>query len=386
MEQKITLFDQFVRTDSKPASYTEPMFESFNRLAWKNMGVIRDTLEKWFNEYPNECNLELRRRFRSKDNLEHKGAFFELVLFQFLTEMGLKVQVNPKLKNGRPDFFVETQTGECAYVEATISSPNTFQDSPTELVFFDELNKLHCPDFWLHIPSTRGKLNQTPPLKKTMRNIQTWIDGLNYENAKSMWESRKQLPEYEYRYLDWVIRIEAMPKGQASRGKPHHRPIGIGPIRMEWVNSIKPISSAIHEKASKYRGVGSPFVIAVSALDPVGIEKREIVEALFGYEESTEDATKSIITPLNGKRNKDNAWSPKKNRGISGLILFDDLHHANLANANVYFVENPWATYQSPRVFRRLPHGLVQDDFLKWYPGEKLRMILGLPETWPGAK
>jgi|GEM_PF-4954942 len=45
MIDAMRLFDEFERTDAIPAQYNESIFDSFNRLAWKDAECIREVLE-----------------------------------------------------------------------------------------------------------------------------------------------------------------------------------------------------------------------------------------------------------------------------------------------------------------------------------------------------
>ena len=88
MNETLRLFDQFERTDTIPARRTEPIFHALNRLAWKNADRIRELLEGWFVTYPVPHKKALQSRYRSQSDSHHQGAFFELILFQFLTRLG----------------------------------------------------------------------------------------------------------------------------------------------------------------------------------------------------------------------------------------------------------------------------------------------------------
>jgi hypothetical protein len=380
------LFDQFERVDATPARYTEPLFEALNRLRWNNAASIRATLEDWFSAYPLSNKPDLLKRFRSKRDSDHQGAFFELVLFKLLTELGYDVAVNPPTASGTPDFFASSQLHGHFYVDATIARPKTFRDSPSEAVIFDELNNLSCPDFWLHI-RTRGSLNSIPPIRKTMYDVQAWINGLDYESVKSTWNSNRQLPCYTLKHLGWILIIEAMPKGINMRGKKQHRPIGSGPMRVGFVDSVKPVRAAIHKKANRYRELCAPFVVAVNTLDLAGVDRTDALEALFGWESSTDDPDCSrVLDASQSVRKKECIWDEKKNTRVSAVILFNELQHSNIASAGVCIYENPWALYPMPAFLQRLPHGLVKGDFLRWYEGEELGTLLRIPIGWPGPK
>lgn len=384
MTEGLKLFDEFERTDAAPAKYEESLFDALNRLSWHSAAVIRATLEDWFSAYPQSNKKDLRSRFRSKKDSDHQGAFFELVLSKLLRELGHQISVNYPTPSGTPDFLACASSGERFFLDATIAQPKTFRDSPSEKVVFDALNKLDSSEFSLCI-RTRGILKSIPP-KNKIQQIQDWVYSLDYEKVRTDFTIGLQLPEYQFEHCGWTLIIEALPRSPEKRGKKPHRPIGIGPMRVDFVDSVKPIVEAVRAKAHKYRELGTPFVVAVNALDLAGTDKTDTLEALFGWESSTDDQNVSRIVAPQGVRKKDHIWDANKNTSVSAVLLFDELQHSNMASARLCIYENPWASYPIPAGLRRLPHGVVTGDYLKWYQGDNLGSLLRLAEGWPGPK
>ncbi len=384
MNDNLKLFDEFERTDAAPANYEESLFDALNRLSWNNAAEIRTTLEDWFSEYPESNKKDLRSRFRSKKDSSHQGAFFELVLFILLRELGYQLTVNHPTPLGTPDFLACTSSGERFFLDATIAQPKTFRDSPSEKAVFDALNKMDCSDFSLCIKA-RAELKSIPP-KNKIRQIQDWIYSLDYEKIRTDLTIGLHLPEYRLEHGGWTLIIEALPRSPEKRGTKPHRPIGIGPMRVDSVDSVKPLVEAVRGKAHKYRGLGDPFVVAVNALDLAGADRTDTLEALFGWESSTDDQNVSRIVAPQGVSKKNHVWDKNKNTSVSAMLLFDELQHSNMASSRLCIYENPWALYPSPTSLRKLAHGLVRGDFLSWHQGESLGNLLHLPEGWPGPK
>ncbi len=293
--------------------------------------------------------------------------------------------MNPLTASGTPDFLASSSSGELFYLDATIVRPKTFRDSPSEIALFDDLNKLNCVDFSLCI-RTRGTLSSTPPMRKTIHDVQAWIDSLDYESVQTAWSSSQQLPIYTFKHFGWTLYIEAMPRGPDMRGKEPHRPIGLGPMRVDFIDSVKPVISAVHAKANKYRNLRAPFVVAINALDLAGVDRTDTLKALFGWESSTDDPNVSRVVAPKGIRKKDCIWGTNKNTWVSAVLLFHELQHSNMTSVDFCIYENPWASYAIPAGLRRLPHGLVKSDVLSWRQGDSLRSLLHLPEGWPGPK
>src|SRR6266542_284643 len=79
------LFDKFERTDPTPARHQEGNFAFLNRIATPWWSEIRDRLEVWFQAYSGDAGAEkaadLRGRFRSSDERQHLGAWWELYVY-----------------------------------------------------------------------------------------------------------------------------------------------------------------------------------------------------------------------------------------------------------------------------------------------------------------
>ncbi len=382
MSEALFLFDKFLRIDPTPAKYTESSFDALNRLSWNSATAIRDTLEQLFSKYPDNHKKELRARFRNSSVSDHKGALFELILYSLFTKMSYDVKINPQTSSGTPDFFIESKQKERFFLEATIANPKTFKDSPSENVVLDEINTLECQDYWLSL-HTRGTLNGIPPLKQIKREIQNWIDQLEYDQVKVDINNSKKCPTYVVKYLDWTLTIEAFPTGQQFRTKPH-RPIGVGPTHAGFVNSAKPIINAVHEKAKKYKSIDAPLVIAVNSLELLGADRIDILEALFGYESDTDRPNVARIIPKSCIHETNHIWNSNKNTGVSALLIFDALSESSLASNKYCIYENPWTSHPVPNALRCLPHALVEGEYLFWHEGDTLGKILGLSSDWPG--
>lgn len=92
-----------------------------------------------------------------------------------------------------------------------------------------------------------------------MGDIQAWIDSLEYEKVRIDWITKHRLPDYRHKISEWTLVLQAYPISSEKRGVIPHRPIGIGPMHVDFIDSVKPIVDAIRKKAQKYRGLGDPL-------------------------------------------------------------------------------------------------------------------------------
>ena len=384
------LFDPYERTDSTPASNIECTFEFLNRSAWKNVVQIREVLDSWFDNYPTNHAAHLRSRFRSKSDNQHFGAFFELLVHQLLIALSCSIQIESDVPSSskHPDFLAKLPTGDSFYIETVLSKPGSPLDfNPHERAVFDEINKLICPDFWLIAEkSMEGELSRLPPLRQLRTDFQAWIDGLSYEELRDV----QTRPRHSITFGDWTLTLAAYPRGQAARGKEGTRPLGMYPTAGGFVDCRTPIKNAITEKANRYGKLGSPFIIGVDAVNAGGIDRIDVMEALFGKEQITyKFGVTTGENPPVFSRKPDGAWrihSGPINTRVSAVLLFENVSPWNIAEARAYLYKNPWTDNPCPKYLDLLPHVVVSGEQAHWIDGETLGNILGLPEGWPGPK
>jgi hypothetical protein len=66
------LFDEVERTDASPAGYEEDSFSFLNRVDQPYWQPVRDELERWYADYPDEEHgFGLRARFRDAAGAHH---------------------------------------------------------------------------------------------------------------------------------------------------------------------------------------------------------------------------------------------------------------------------------------------------------------------------
>jgi hypothetical protein len=113
----VTLFDDIERTLPGPATYSESTFEFLNRAAGERWSGIRELLEAWFGEYPDDTSTDnskskLRKAFRKRDERQHIGAWWELYDYTLYRRLGYSVIVHPEVPGipTQPDFLVTSTT------------------------------------------------------------------------------------------------------------------------------------------------------------------------------------------------------------------------------------------------------------------------------------
>lgn len=147
------LFDEVDRHDKGPARYAEPQFPYLNRSARVMFSRTRQVLEAWFSRYPVSGQADLRPRFRSRNDAQHRAAFFELFLHELLLRLDHDVTIHPspsQASTRRPDFLAESPSGGCFYMEAVVATDESEEDGAARArmnVVYDALDRLDSPNW-----------------------------------------------------------------------------------------------------------------------------------------------------------------------------------------------------------------------------------------------
>ena len=138
------LFDEFTRTDTSPAKYSEPSFVALNRSARPSMTRARHVLQTWYAAFPESARADLLSRFRSTERRQHLGAVFELYCHSLLRGQDFAVdspgEAAPDFvaNSGASRFFLEA-TLVAESDEAVKAAPSNSrcvgQDPVSELLF-----------------------------------------------------------------------------------------------------------------------------------------------------------------------------------------------------------------------------------------------------------
>lgn len=268
------LFDDIERTYEGPSGYAEPEFHFLNRSARKYAANIRDVLETWFNRYPDSEKNDLYERFRSIDDRQHYGAFFELFLHEMLIRLKCKVISHSETNADStklPDFLVTCPNGDKFYLEAVVSTNKSEEDWKRQKILnivYDLLDKKYdSPNFFIGInilvlPKTQ------PPSKRICKFLDEHFKALDPdEMGEIMKGGLHKLPHRTFEHDDWEIEFYPIPKAKESRGKEGSRPVGSKMGRVQKVMTGEFLRKALISKAKRYGKLEYPFIIAVNSLE-----------------------------------------------------------------------------------------------------------------------
>lgn len=383
VREPITAFDDIRREGQEPASHLIGQFDYLNASGRPEAVVVRGQVDTWLADYPDAHRPDLIRRLRSREDVSHRSALFELVLHALLLRQGFTiVEIEPQLPNGRaPDFLVEAPDGRRFYLEATLASgmDNIAAGADRRMrEALQAIDDVRSPDFFLQL-HTRGTPNKPIATARLRRAVQRYVDDLNFDQAvMNAQAGQPPAPVWQHTEHGAHFIIQPVPKNTRQRDG---RAIGGRTLPGGIISPEIAIKSAVEGKAGRYGDIDLPLVIAVNALEEFA-RVGDAIDALFG--------TLGVIVSEDGGtrevRNPDGAWrgprGPVYTRA-SAVLIVERLSAWSVGQRAMSLILNPWA--RNPIV--GLPLGVevreVVDDRLETQLGQSLSEIFGLPEGWP---
>jgi hypothetical protein len=387
----MSLFDDIERPDVGPRLYAEPEFTYLNRSGRPAVQRIRDLMDQWYLHYPLEHRPDLRGRFRSTDNANHRSAFYELFLHELLRRLGCRVQIHPPIAGieRHPDFLVESETHHARfYLEAVVVTEESEEEMAAQSrmnTVYDAINRLDSPDFYVGM-SVFGSPATPPPARRIRDFITEHFGQTTHDEIAGVFAAGglEALPRWQYEHDGWVIQFFPIPKPPERRGRPGVRPIGIQFTGFQTVETRESIRTAVVEKAHLYGQLDLPYIIALNALGDF-VDRSVTLEALLGAEQISfaRDPQRTEIG-----RAQNGAWTspagPRYTR-VSGVLVTTHLSPSSIQWASICLYHNPWAALPYDCELNRLHNAVpVTQTTLEFRRGESLASILSLPPDWPG--
>ncbi|MDZ5448634.1 hypothetical protein [Labrys sp. ZIDIC5] len=376
----MSIFDDIARHDLAPPLANDTDFSYLNRSNRVEATRVRVLVDSWFERYPLEDRGGLAERFRSSINHQHKSAFFELFLHEFVLATGHRIiAIEPPLAHTRyrPDFLVESPGGGRFYLEAVLATGLSDRERAeqarldTALALIDRAD---APQHFLDV-TTRGAPTDNISGRKLMRGLNQWIAALPDGDAAAdiapfCWEEHG-------------VRIELKAWPRLHPGAPG-RAIGIRHFPFRAGRGQADIREAVVFKAEKYGVLDHPLVIAVNSFEHFQPQD-DLLNALFG-------SVSVAIRIENGRRQVEERrapdgvwWGPRgaRKKGVGAVLAFARVDPWNFASRHGCLVINPWATLELPPLHFGIDEVLSRNGNLQRTQGATLGQRLGLPGRWP---
>jgi hypothetical protein len=285
-------------------------------------------------------------RLVSSDPAQHFGAWFEVMLYGWLLQLG-RVVVEPRLAGSRPDFLLST-AGEAIVVEARacLISEAERQRNKLEAKVISRLSEVRLP-YVLIIEKL--VLREDIDADAMTSELSAWLrtnspQPFRYRDTQG---SEIMLTARRYPCLDTVETT--------------------GPTRTVWA-SHEPLKRPLREKARQHRGLrkeGYPYVIAVF-LESWKFTAEEVAEAWFGETMVTVDIeTKRVVrTQLDGT-GLHFFGSEVRHRTVSGTLVFRAVLNeaAKRHELKPWYIQNPFGKRRiEPNLFPAESRYIVTEE------------------------
>ncbi len=366
----------------KSDSPSESMFRDINHYDWPGATDIRNTLESWFANYPLQRRTDLRERFRSDDDQNHEGAFFELFLHELLTRLGFSLEVHPEIPDAssRPDFLVSDDHLQF-YLEATVSGHRSgpFSRHPNEIDVIDKLNTLTSSQFGITV-HMEGTLSRTLSRGDVVRPFKELLESHDPEDVQGEIDKHgsNAAPSQRIECGNWTLEGWLWPISPEEQRNDSNRQLVIGHHRGAFTDCATPVRNAVREKARKYRNLDAPFVLAVNTRDMFYNATQHDLEVLFGNEQlvysiDNLDATTRIGREPNG------VWSLSRSSQMEAFLSIQKVDMWNICNASACLYFNPKNAHTLfPDALFRLPHAKAINGKVKRFEGENIAQLVGV--------
>ena len=374
------LFEDISRTDMSPMTRTESDFEHLNRSARPESIAVREHLNYWLDQMPDDVQNDLSSRLKTKNRIDFSSASFEILLYALMKQIGAEITFHPKLpssKTDRPDFEIQLK-GECFYLEATtaqVCNRSNFKPDPIWEEVFQKIDEINSEEFFVSV-ETKGTLKTTPKISLISKKIKVWLDSLDYEKVAYEYHASKSKiqPDITIKIDDCSLTLKAFPRSIKTSGK---RLIGIGDIKTDWIDEHTPLKNTILKKARKYGKLDKPFIIAVNAISAF-LELDEKMNALFGDECYTFRRDLPEMEPIPGRKMNGVWTTPKGPRytRLSGCWIFNNYSPWNIKTCKNTLFHNPWGNLPVSTSLNIFTHRKPVGSEMKLFEGFCLEDIL----------
>lgn len=375
------LFSEVTRSETDPSKFNENKYDYYNRTARSDCETIRNSLETWFDKYPDYEKAELKSRFQKT----FSDAFFELFLHQLFLKQGFSITIHPEIEgtSKRPDFLISKGNVEL-YIEAKEAKDKTRQEETMENIeneIFDSLNNLELDDYFLTIGELTLKKGIQPSTKEIKRKVLSFVESTTPEKLS------QELAEYGLKDNNWItyedencfISVSLIPKIKAHKV----RPLGILPTKMKWGGSQESIKNSIKKKANRYGKLDKPYIICINATGILGNGSYDVENTLWGESLVNRpiDSSKGYPQFEDYKKGLFSDERGPKIKNVSALIITNVMEF-NIPVANFWFVKHPFSNNTIDLDLFHLKKTEVLNGKITHLPGKDFGEVMNIPIDW----
>ena len=388
------LFDDGLRTDPRPARYTESTFAFLNRVEGPFWDRVRQLVNEWLDQHPSDAAADVRGRLAGGDDEAFRAAFLEIYVFQILRRCYASIQSHPETSTTRhPDFQATNPDGTGVIVEVTStgSSPQAKARSLRLRTIWDAVNSLHFENFTLRVDAIAQGVN-SPAMASLRAELSTFMKTLDHSQLRSRllaganYFDDPTTPVLRWTRDDWIIEFTPIPIDPGLHPGPT---IGLHSPEAVWSDPTR-ARQRLREKAFAYGPMALPFVTAI--LTPSLLSEDEsIASVLYGdlavqWNPSKPDEVGEWIRRPTGAWYAGNRW---RATNVSGVLTVPDLHPGFLLQVTPTLWHHPAAEHPigplAPIFRQAVPvNGTGGIEFRP--PTQTASEFFGLPADWPGPE
>lgn len=378
----MNLFSNSVRTDTSPRKPSESEYKFLDRSALPEHEQVRGLLERWFQDYPLDCQARFCRAFKLNRDRQHQAAFFELYCYILLRTHRFEIKIEPPITNSshRPDFFAHSAGTPVCYVEAALVA-DPISDVGKEVILRqirEMIYTLPSSNFWIgfHVHAASNNPFTTAQTAQVRSKLQEWLQ------KHSQHDLRLNIG-------GWDITFSLIRKSQVTEENG-----AISSYEPQWVDPRSAVLESLNDKAKNYKeGLEYPYIIAVNAL-AIKAMHADMEEVLFGKElvqlDRQTGQIRLIRAPFTQGRSMDDdglcfGRSGVRNRQVSAVLLVDGLWPLAIARRTPVLWHNPWTQHPlKPNIWQG-PQRLfdLKTECRQDLPGKQGWELLQLNPNWP---
>jgi hypothetical protein len=384
------LFADFRRTDAATLQYGETQFNFLSRCALPEYDRIRAKLDEWFSTYPASGKDELADRFRGIDRIAHSSAFFELLLHQFLLQLGCTIELHPELGHTtkRPDFLVDDGNGSRFVLEATIADDGkqAMADARRDYLLKQINDLLQDRNFLIGMHLRENIPPQQPSTRKIVAFLKQRLGGLDPNKVEPV-AGNGFMQRILWHYAHDGLNIDFFPMPRPEKRRLTNPADQIG-LRVESIygrDDVGTLYASLQHKAKYYGEFNLPFVIAINNIFD-SMDWLDVYLALYGTDEP-EALVQSVnahgIVPPRVTRGLFAGPDGPRCQNVSAVVHFNGIFPWSLGMVTGRLYHHPWAARTSPSCLNRLTRFVRSGESLELVMGADLWTVLRLPARWP---
>ena len=383
-----SLFSTGLRTSQEPKGHSESDYAFLDRSARIPSERVRELLDEWYSQLPNEARASIRVRFADADPGHHLGALWELYLHETFRRLRCEVDLDIGREDPdhpRPDFLL-AQGGVRFFLEATAALGASVlgdQSSQARAAALKEaIERVKAPNFFVGVDvSACGE--RTPGRRELTAPIQQWLDGLDPDAVIVAYATTSDVPRKALSFDGWEVELKAFPVSPEHRDSPDHRVIGSYSEGFATLDDAAPLRRKLKRKAGRYGALELPYVVALLCAGDFADDK-DIADALLGttaiqYNPSTL-ATRTVRQP-------DGFWhgpNGPQNTSVSAVVTVPQLSSWSITAVEPTVWLNPWAARPLTAALPWRTHNIATDGHINTSEATRTPAdLFELPQRWP---